>query len=105
MQRDFDVYLGKRLRARRRLLGLTQREVALGLGIRFQQIQKYECGGNRLSGERIWRLAALLQVPVTYFFEGLDPAAIPPETTNRVSGAPRPRTPTTLSSEDAADRV
>jgi transcriptional regulator with XRE-family HTH domain len=90
MQRDFDVHLGKRLRARRRLLGLTQREVAVGLGIRFQQIQKYECGGNRLSGERIWRLAAILGVPVTYFFEGLDPDK-PEAVGAATSGLTRPR--------------
>ena len=40
--------------------------------MRFQQIQKYECGANRVSAARLWRIAGALEVPVSYFFEGLD---------------------------------
>ena len=68
---DIDLHLGKRLRRRRRLLGLTQQQVAEGVGIRFQQIQKYECGANRISAARLWQLAQVLDVPVNYFYDGL----------------------------------
>ena len=66
-----DLHLGSQLRRRRRLLGLTQDYVAAALGVRFQQIQKYECGGNRVSAACLWKLANVLEVPVAYFFEGL----------------------------------
>ncbi len=72
MSTDIDLHLGKRLRRRRRLLGLTQQQLATAIGIRFQQIQKYECGANRISASRIFELSAALEVPVGYFYEGLD---------------------------------
>jgi transcriptional regulator with XRE-family HTH domain len=68
---DIDLHLGKRLRRRRRLLGLTQQQLAGACGVRFQQIQKYECGANRISAARLWQLAEALEVPVGYFFDGL----------------------------------
>ena len=71
MATDIDLHLGKRLRRRRRLLGLTQQQLADSVGIRFQQIQKYECGANRISASRLWQLATALQSPVTYFYDGL----------------------------------
>ena len=72
MANEIDLHLGKRLRRRRRLLGLTQQQVAQVVGIRFQQIQKYECGANRISAARLWQLAQALEVPVSYFFDGLN---------------------------------
>ena len=66
-----DFHVGKRLRRRRRLLGLTQQQLAETIGIRFQQIQKYECAGNKVSVTRLHELATALNVPVGYFFEGL----------------------------------
>src|SRR5690349_25169695 len=66
-----DIHLGRRLRRRRRILGLTQQQLAGACGVRFQQIQKYECAANRMSAARIWQLAEVLQVPVSYFYEGL----------------------------------
>ena len=66
-----DIHLGRRLRRRRRILGLTQQQLAGACGVRFQQIQKYECGANRVSAARLWRIASALEVPVNYFFEGL----------------------------------
>ena len=72
MANEIDLHLGKRLRQRRRLLGLTQQQVAEAVGVRFQQIQKYECGANRISAARLWRMAKALQAPVASFFEGLD---------------------------------
>jgi len=73
MSDEIDEHLGKRLRRRRRLLGLTQQQLAIACGVRFQQIQKYECAANRMSAGRVWQLAAALEVPVSYFFEGLGP--------------------------------
>ena len=68
---EIDMHLGRRLRRRRRLLGLTQQELAMACGVRFQQIQKYECAANRMSAARLWQLAEVLEVPVSYFYEGL----------------------------------
>ena len=75
MGNDIDVYLGKRLRRRRRLLGLTQQQLAGTVGVRFQQIQKYECGANRISAARLWQLSEALEVPVGYFYDGLSDRA------------------------------
>jgi transcriptional regulator with XRE-family HTH domain len=71
---NIDVHLGKRLRRRRRLLGLTQQQLAGACGVRFQQIQKYECGANRISAARLWQLSEALEVPVGYFYDGLTDA-------------------------------
>lgn len=74
MATDIDLHLGRRLRRRRRLLGLTQQQLALQVGIRFQQIQKYECGANRISAARLWQLSEALETPVNYFYDGLTEA-------------------------------
>ena len=71
MTSEIDLYVGKRLRRRRRLLGLTQQSLAEQVGIRFQQIQKYECGANRISAARLFELSEALSVPIQYFYEGL----------------------------------
>jgi transcriptional regulator with XRE-family HTH domain len=81
MSDEIDVHLGKRMRRRRRLLGLTQQQLALACGVRFQQIQKYECGANRVSAARLWRISGALEVPVGYFFEGLGGAPTLPGST------------------------
>jgi len=62
MTNDIDLHVGKRLRRRRRLLGLTQQTLAEQVGIRFQQIQKYECGANRVSAARLFELSEALSV-------------------------------------------
>jgi transcriptional regulator with XRE-family HTH domain len=72
-----DLHVGKRLRRRRRLLGLTQQQLAEAMGIRFQQIQKYECGANRVTASRLYELAVALNVPVNYFYEGLSQQSPP----------------------------
>ena len=59
-----DIHLGRRLRRRRRILGLTQQQLAGACGVRFQQIQKYECAANRMSAARLWQLAEVLEVPI-----------------------------------------
>lgn len=71
MTSEIDYYVGKRLRRRRRLLGLTQQSLGDMVGIRFQQIQKYECGANRISAARLFELSEALSVPIQYFYEGL----------------------------------
>lgn len=70
MNEMLDLYVGKRVRRRRRLLGLSQSELADLVGVRFQQIQKYEAAVNKLSAARLWRLACALGVDVQYFYEG-----------------------------------
>ena len=69
---DIDIHIGARIRRRRRIMGLTQQHLADACGVRFQQIQKYECGANRLLAHRLWDIAAALQVPVGYFFDGFE---------------------------------
>lgn len=66
-----DVHVGKRIRQRRWLIGMTQQKLAELVGIKFQQIQKYETGANRVSASRLWDIADALGVPVAFFFEGL----------------------------------
>jgi transcriptional regulator with XRE-family HTH domain len=67
-----DVYVGSRLRARRTELGVSQGRLGRQLGLTFSQIQKYEKGANRIGAGRLYHAAALLGVPVPYFFEGLE---------------------------------
>ncbi|MEQ1929349.1 MAG: helix-turn-helix transcriptional regulator [Parvularculaceae bacterium] len=71
MANTVDLHVGMRLRQRRRLLGYTQQKLADEVSIRFQQIQKYESGANRISASRLWSLSKALEVPVSFFFEGL----------------------------------
>ena len=66
-----DIHVGKRIRQRRWLTGLTQQRLAELVGIKFQQIQKYETGANRVSASRLWDIADALNVDVSFFFEGL----------------------------------
>ena len=73
MTHPVDEHVGQRIRHRRKLMGMTQQQLAEGVGIRFQQIQKYESGANRVSASRMWELSRRLKVPVSYFFDGLEP--------------------------------
>ena len=72
MKHPVDVHVGKRIRHRRWMAGTTQQQLAEKVGIKFQQIQKYETGMNRVSASRLWDIARVLNVPVSFFFEGLD---------------------------------
>ena len=72
MAHPIDLHVGNRVRQRRRLLGMTQQRLAEAVKIRFQQIQKYESGANRISASRLWSLSRALDVPISYFFEGVD---------------------------------
>jgi transcriptional regulator with XRE-family HTH domain len=65
-----DVHVGGQIRTRRLLLGMNQEELAQRLGLTFQQVQKYESGANRVSASRLWEIAAILKMPIGYFFPG-----------------------------------
>ncbi len=67
-----DLNVGKRLRVRRTLLGMSQEQVAEALELTFQQLQKYEKGANRVSASRLFELSQILDVPISYFFEEMD---------------------------------
>ncbi len=69
--RDEDIYVGQRVRQRRLFLGLSQSALASQAGIKFQQVQKYETGANRISASRLCDLARTLKVDPGYFFEGV----------------------------------
>jgi transcriptional regulator with XRE-family HTH domain len=64
-----DVYVGSRIRLRRNMLGLSQEKLAEGLGITFQQVQKYEKGSNRVGASRLQAVSNILNVPVSFFFD------------------------------------
>ncbi|MBY3029176.1 helix-turn-helix transcriptional regulator [Rhizobium leguminosarum] len=66
---SIDVYVGNRVRVRRKTLGMTQNGLAELLGITFQQIQKYEKGTNRIGASRLQRISEILRVPIGFFFE------------------------------------
>jgi len=66
-----DEYIGQRIRLRRNIMGMTQKELALRVGVTFQQIQKYETNGNRISASRLFQIASALETPVVFFFSGL----------------------------------
>ena len=72
MPHPVDTHVGRRMRQRRELRGMPQKELAKKLGISFQQIQKYESGANRVSASKMWELCGVLNVEPGYFFEGLD---------------------------------
>ena len=71
MKHPVDVHVGKRIRHRRWMVGMTQQQLAEQVGIKFQQIQKYETGMNRVSASRLWDISEALSVSVSFFFDGL----------------------------------
>jgi len=75
MKHPVDVHVGKRIRHRRWMVGMTQQQLGEIVGIKFQQIQKYETGMNRVSASRLWDIAAALDVSISFFFEGLEVGA------------------------------
>ena len=72
MPHPVDVHVGKRIRHRRWLIAMTQQQLAEAVGIKFQQIQKYETGANRVSASRLWDIAEALGVEISFFFEGIE---------------------------------
>jgi len=65
-----DRYVGSRVRMRRIMLGMSQEKLGEALGLTFQQVQKYEKGTNRVGASRIQQISEILQVPVSFLFEG-----------------------------------
>ena len=78
-----DKYIASRMRTRRRALGMSQATLGEALGLTFQQVQKYEKGTNRIGAGRLLHVAHVLDIPITFFFEG---APVP-----KVNGALRKR--------------
>lgn len=72
MRHPVDVHVGKRIRHRRWMVGMTQQQLGDIVGIKFQQIQKYETGMNRVSASRLWDIAQALDVSISFFFEGFE---------------------------------
>ncbi len=66
-----DKYVGKQLRNRRTLLGLSQEKLADSVGVTFQQVQKYERGSNRISASRLYSFSKILDVSIDYFYDGI----------------------------------
>lgn len=66
-----DVHVGGRLRERRTLLGMSQTALAEAIGLTFQQVQKYESGANRMGASRLFEMSTVLDVDISYFFEGM----------------------------------
>ena len=71
MKHPVDVHVGQRVRQRRWMVGMTQQQLGNKVGIKFQQIQKYETGANRVSASRLWDIGEAMGVPVAFFFDGL----------------------------------
>jgi transcriptional regulator with XRE-family HTH domain len=71
-----DKHVGSRVRMRRMMLGMSQEKLGNSLGLTFQQIQKYEKGTNRIGASRLQQISHILQVPVSFFFEGAPAVAM-----------------------------
>src|SRR5579862_8035846 len=72
-----DVQVGSRVRLRRNMLGLSQERLGEAIGLTFQQVQKYERGANRIGASRLHELSRVLDVPVSFFFDDVDPVRAP----------------------------
>jgi transcriptional regulator with XRE-family HTH domain len=82
-----DKHVGARVRMRRMMLSMSQEKLGDALGLTFQQVQKYEKGTNRIGASRLQHISNILQVPVSFFFEG---APRPPGQSNGMGEAPSP---------------
>jgi transcriptional regulator with XRE-family HTH domain len=72
-----DRHVGRRVRMRRKMLAMSQKQLAEALGITYQQVQKCEKGANRIGASRLQQISHILQVPVAFFFEGAPNALAP----------------------------
>jgi transcriptional regulator with XRE-family HTH domain len=84
-----DKHVGSRVRMRRMMLGMSQEKLGNNLGLTFQQVQKYEKGTNRIGASRLQQISHILQVPVSFFFEGA-PNVGPGPRTDGMGEAPSP---------------
>ena len=69
MKHPVDIHVGYRIRQRRLILGISQTELSEKVGVRFQQVQKYESGINRVSASRLWDIARAMDVDTSFFFD------------------------------------
>src|SRR5262245_52504548 len=83
-----DKHVGARVRMRRMMLGMSQEKLGDALGLTFQQVQKYEKGANRIGASRLQQISHILQVPVSFFFEGAP--SVPGHPSSGMSEAPSP---------------
>lgn len=83
-----DVHVGKRVRLRRTLLGMSQEKLGEAIGLTFQQVQKYERGTNRIGSSRLYQLSQVLDIPVSYFFDDLPPDVTGRQATGMADAAP-----------------
>ena len=67
-----DIHVGTRVRLRRQVMKMSQEKLGDQLGVTFQQVQKYERGANRVGASRLWKMSQVMEVPVGFFFDGLD---------------------------------
>ena len=81
-----DKHVGARVRMRRMMLGMSQEKLGDALDLTFQQVQKYEKGTNRIGASRLQQISTVLQVPVSFFFEGQPVAAL----RDQAAGMPSP---------------
>jgi len=68
---NIDAHIGSRVKLRRMMVGMSQEQLGDALGLTFQQVQKYEKGLNRIGAGRLYRIAQHLEVPISFFYEGL----------------------------------
>ena len=99
MPRETDVHIGRRLREARLARGLSQGALGKKLGVTFQQVQKYESGANRIGGSRLWDISRILDVAVSYFFEGLSAPNKAVEQADEAGGGPLTRRSLQLAKE------
>ncbi len=85
MKHHVDVHVGQRIRRRRWMVGMTQQQLGQAVGIKFQQIQKYETGMNRVSASRLYEISKALDVPVAFFFEAVGEHANENEASDQVA--------------------
>jgi transcriptional regulator with XRE-family HTH domain len=83
-----DRHVGARVRMRRMMLAMSQEKLGDALGLTFQQVQKYEKGANRIGASRLQQIAHILQVPVSFFFEGAP--SVPGQHADGLAEAPSP---------------
>ncbi len=72
-----DIHVGSRVKLRRNMLGISQEKLGEALGLTFQQVQKYERGANRISASRLLEIARVLEVPIAFFYDDVDPVRAP----------------------------
>src|SRR6202167_5852922 len=85
-----DVHVGARLRLRRTLIGMSQEKLGEAIGLTFQQVQKYERGTNRVGASRLYELSRVLDVPVGFFFDEIDPRLLDSNAVTGLAEGPAP---------------